>query len=292
MRILVTGSGGFIGGHLACYLRDEGHDVAGYDLTCGQDILNKSQLEETFKTGRFDQVYHVAGQAFMKTGENNPELDVSVNCLGMHYVLQMALKHGCRLLYTSSGAIYGVTPDVPQKETSLPIPVSNYGCSKWFGETLLKKYVESSGLDAVFTRFSSVYGPKRKDGPINIFIQKALAGQPITINGDGSHTRDYVHISDAIKGVEVVMMKGKPGECYNVASEVETSVTQIADEILRAIPRASVTYNRGYEYDRFDLARSFFDIGKARRLGYNPKTGLREGINKTILMEQELLGAK
>lgn len=286
MNILVTGSAGFVGKHLTCYLREEGHNVTEYDLARGQDLLNKAQLDTTFTEGHFDQVYHIAAQAFMRTGEDNPKLDVQVNCLGMHYVLANALKHGCRLLYTSSGSVYGVTPDVPQREDSIPMPVSNYGCSKLFGEYLLKKYVESSGLNAVFTRFSSVYGPERKDGPVNIFIRRALEGKPIVINGDGSHTRDYVHVEDAFRGLSLVMNRGKSGECYNIASGVETSVRQIADEVKRNLPQASITYNLNYEYDRFDIPRSYFNIEKARRLGYHPCVEFRDGLERTLHEEK------
>jgi UDP-glucose 4-epimerase len=282
MKILCTGSAGFVGSHLKTHLESQGHTVTGYDLATGQDLLNKKMLDETFEQGRFDEVYHVAAQAFMRAGEDNPEMDVRINCLGMHYVLANALKHGCRVLYTSSGAVYGVTPDVPQREDSPPMPVSNYGCSKLFGEFLLRKYVESSGLDAVYTRFSSVYGPNRKDGPVNIFIRRALEGKPIVVNGDGSHTRDYVHVSDAVKGLSLVMARGKAGECYNVASGVETSVRQIADEVKANIPSANITYNTGYEYDRFDIPRSYFSVEKARALGFSPVVRLREGVTRTI----------
>ena len=287
MKILVTGNSGFIGSHLKRHLEAQGHQVTGYDIVDGYDITNREQLAAVFDAGRFDQVYHVAAQAFMGSGEKDPKRDVMINCLGAHNVFAEALKHGCRLLYTSSGAVYGVTDSFPHAEDAAVKPVSNYGCSKLFGEYLLKKYVESAGLDAVYTRFSSVYGPGRKDGPINIFIKRALEGQTITVNGDGSHTRDYCHISDALRGLTVVMKRGKHGGCYNVASGSETSVSEIAERV-KQLTGCKVAYNLGYEYDRFDVPRSYFNIEKARSIGYAPQVTLNEGLEKTLSAEKSV----
>lgn len=177
----------------------------------------------------------------------------------------------------------GACPDVPSREDSLCAPLSNYGVTKLAAENLCRKYALANGANVSITRFSSVYGPRRTEGPVNIFIKQALKGGPITVFGDGSHTRDYVYVDDVIKGLYLVMEKGKT-ETYNLASGKETSVNEIA-EIISGLTGAKIVHVPD-KMGRFDIPRNYFSIKRARALGYRPKIPLKKGIEITLEAER------
>ena len=186
MRSLITGGSGWIGANLIRVLRWEGDTVFNYDMKEGYDILNTSQLNDDFNDFEPERVFHLAAQAFLATGEINPHIDVDVNVKGMINLLSCLERYPAPMVYTSSGAVYGITDDVPHREDSPCHPMSNYGVSKLAAELYLKKWVKTKGIDAKIVRYSSVYGPGRGHGPVNIFINKALHGLHLTVYGDGS----------------------------------------------------------------------------------------------------------
>lgn len=280
MKSLVTGSHGWIGSNLVKHLENLGDEVITFDLKDGQDILDPCDLIDTFHDEEPDRVFHLAAQAFMGPGEKNPYLDVDVNVKGMINMLRCLEAYNVPMLYTSSGAVYGVTPTIPQVETAHCMPMSNYGCSKLAAEYYLKKWVTTKDVDARIVRFSSVYGAGRLHGPINIFIKQGMEGKPVTVFGDGSQTRDYTYIDDACRGAVIALSLGSPGEVYNIGSGVETSVNDIAN-IIGGYYCVGVEYV-AQEYSAFDLRRSYYDIAKANRLGYYPKRSVAEGIMMTI----------
>lgn len=282
MKILVTGGAGFIGSHLCKYLVDRGNDVFSYDLKDGADITNFDQLSSYFKSFNFNQVFALAAQAYMKAGEENPELDVRVNYLGTLNILKLLGNR--RMVYTSSGAVLGACPDVPSREDSLCSPLSNYGVTKLAAENLCMKYALANGANVSITRFSSVYGPRRTEGPINLFLRASLEGKPITVFGSGEHTRDYVFIDDVIEGLILVMEQGKLGQIYNIASGEEHSVNEIA-EIINGLTGAKIVHVPD-KMGRFDIPRNYFSIKRARALGYRSKITLKKGIERTLEAER------
>jgi len=278
MRILVTGGSGFIGQNLVKYLEERDHDVFNYDLNEGYDITDFNQLRGVIETG-FDQIYHVAAQAFLGPGENDPCMDMRVNGFGMLNLLKCLEDENIPMVYTSSGAVYGLS-EIPHKEDLVCVPMSNYGVSKLAAENYLRKWVKTMGIDAKITRFSSVYGPHRKHGPVNIFINLAKQRKPITVYGQGTQTRDLVHVHDAIRGVERVLERGKRGEIYNIGLGEEHSVMEVA-KIVTSVINVPIEHVK-YEQSAFDLPRSWFDITKVQKLGYNPMMPLELGIRSTI----------
>jgi nucleoside-diphosphate-sugar epimerase len=204
---LVTGSSGFLGGHLVEHLRSEGYEVVTYDLAAGQDVTDLERLRQAFEEwGPIDEVYHLASQASVGPGEEDPVMDLMVNGVGMINVLSCveayrALESPISLVFTSSGAVYGLTDSIPHAEDALIRLMANYGCSKRYAELLCQKHALMHGTDVKVTRFSSIYGPRRGGhGPVNIFVGLALGGRPLTVYGDGSQTRDCVFYLDAIRG--------------------------------------------------------------------------------------------
>jgi UDP-glucose 4-epimerase len=288
----VTGSSGFLGGHLVEYLRREGYEVATYDIAEGGDVTDLERLRQAFEEwAPIDEVYHLAAQASVGPGEEDPEMDLMVNGVGTINVLSCVDEYSTpgspiSLVFTSSGAVYGLTDSIPHAEDALIRPTANYGCSKRYAELLCLKHALMHGTDVKVTRFSSVYGPSRGGhGPVNIFVGLALRGKPLTVYGDGSQTRDCVYYLDAIRGLRAVQGLGTPGEIFNIGSGREASVREIA-EIVCGFTGAKMTYVGGHRFSKFDVRRSYFDISKARSLGYEPRVSLEEGIRLTIEAER------
>lgn len=280
-KVLITGSAGFIGSNL---LENYGDSGVPFDLKNGQNILDYHQLDEVIRENEIQEIYHLAAQAFVGPGEKDPYLDVEINIKGTLNILEACRKHNLKLLYTSSGAVYGNTP-VPQREDMQCLPGANYGISKLAAELYVRKYSLAYGLDARSIRFSSVYGPGRgPHGPVNAFIHRAIRGETLEIYGDGNQTRDLLYIIDAIDGLKTVMEHGDPGQTYNLGSGEEHSVIEVA-MIVSAISNIPMMKVDIPILKTFDVQRSFYDINKAQALGFMPKTKLREGIEKTYMIE-------
>lgn len=279
-RIVCTGSAGFIGSNLVTALKRQGHEVRGYDIKDGDDLLDWTNLHCVFEDFRPEEVYHLGGSVHMGPAEEDPEMDIRLNYVGTLNVLKLCGAFGSRLLYTGTGASYGVCGS-PQEENMLPRPVSNYGISKLAAELLVQKFVECYGVQAVITRFSSVYGKGRNAGPVNLMLKSAKNNGVIRVDGPGHHTRDLVDVRDAVSGAMIVMEKGEFGQLYNIGSGVETSMVEVA-WMIHELTGAEIRHVP-YEYSKFDLPRSRFDISKARGLGYEPKVSLEEGIRELWL---------
>ena len=270
---------GFIARNLVKHMHSIGEEVVTFDIKkdSSEDITDFDAVHRFFKYFNPKEVYHLAAQAFVGPGEKDPYLDLKINGFGMINVLRCVTEFKSRMLFTSSGSVYGVTDSFPHREDALLKPMANYGCTKLLAEFYLGKWVRQEGTDAKIVRFSSVYGDDRgREGPVNVFLEKALAGEPLTVYGDGSQTRDMVHVSDAIEGMKTVLRHGVPGEVYNIGLGEEHSVLEVAQIIseltgakVEMVPKA---------LSKFDVLRSYCDIEKARGIGYTPKISLRAGI--------------
>ena len=281
-RILCTGGSGFVGSHLVRKLSLEGHEVFNYDIKEGHDIMDYDLMHRVFRDFEPEEVYHLAGSVHKDPAEDDPEMDIKLNYLGTLNVLKMCELFGCRMLFTGTGATYGISGS-PQNEDDVPRPVSDYGVSKRAAELLIQKYVECHGVHGLITRYSSVYGPGRNAGPVNMMLKKALEEGWIRVDGPGHHTRDLIDVRDALDGTVLVMEKGIPGQIYNIGTGVETAIVEVAwiiheltDAVIKHVP---------HKYGKFDLRRSCYDIARARRLGFSPSISLRQGIEE--LLEHE-----
>ncbi len=300
MKILVTGGAGFIGSHVIDALVREGHDVVVVDdLSMGRreqvhpaarfhrvDIRQREALEEIFRAERPEVISHHAAQGNLRRSMSEPSFDASVNILGSLILLELSLAYAVRkFIYSSSGgAVYGEPQHLPVDETHPIRPLSAYGVSKYAVEQYLDLF--GSGLDHAILRYANVYGPRQdpqgEAGVVAIFSRQMLSGQRPTIFGDGTKTRDYVHVDDIVRANLLVMAEGKAaGRVFNLGLGREVTDREIF-ELVRSAVGATIepvlADKRPGEIDRICL-----DASRAKAdLGWEPAVLLGEGIARTV----------
>ena len=265
-HVLVTGGAGFIGSHLTDRLLAEGYDVTVLDnLATGlrENVHAEAQLDrratwatarrvdEIFAGGRFDAVFHIAGQASIRLSFAEPEIDLRTNVIGTVNVLRACIEHGVpRLVNASSMTAYGEPDRVPTPEDVACVPVSYYGVTKYAAERYAHVTAARTDADLAVTslRMFNVYGPRQSisnpyQGVLAIFIGNVLRGEPITIHGDGEQTRDFVYVDDVVDAwLRVLDDPAAAGRVLNVGSGRETSVNELADAVLAAFGESSETW--------------------------------------------------
>ena len=249
---LVTGAAGFIGSNLVDYLLDKGHSVVCVDDESANnekfhwndkgwnvkaDITDYKSMKNVF-TG-VDYVFHLAAESRLQSAIQNPIQAVQKNCVGTTVMLQCAREVGVkRFVYSSTSSGYGNNP-YPNVETQPDDCLNPYSASKIAGEKFCKMYTDLYGLETVVLRYFNVFGdrsPQRGQyAPvIGIFQRQRDAGEPLTIVGDGSQRRDFVHVKDVARAnylASLMPLKGHEGEVFNVGTGSAYSIQQIADAI-------------------------------------------------------------
>jgi len=302
MKILVTGGAGFIGSHVVDALVREDHAVVVVDdLSMGKreqvhpaarfyqvDIRRREALEEVFRAEQPEAVNHHAAQGNLRRSMAEPSFDASVNILGSLILLELSLAYSVRrFIYISSGgAVYGEPRRLPVDEAHPVRPVSAYGVSKYSVEQYLDLFGVDSGLNYTILRYANVYGPRQdprgEAGVVAIFSRQMLAGERPTIFGDGTKTRDYVHVDDIVRANLLVTGQGRgAGRVYNLGLGREVSDRTVF-ELVRSAVGVSVepilAAKRPGEIDRICL-----EFSRARaELGWQPTIGLEEGIARTV----------
>ena len=247
MRILVTGGAGFIGSHVADGFRAAGHEVAVVDnfatgsranldpaITLFERDIRDPDLEVVFKEFQPDIVDHHAAQANVPASLVDPVHDASVNVLGGLNLLKLSAAHGVKkFIYVSSGgAMYGEPDAVPVTESAPVRPLSPYGASKQALEAWLGVYQRTFGVDYTVLRYANIYGPRqgiREEGAVvAVFATRMAADQPVTIDGTGEQTRDFVYVGDCVAANLAALERGS-GQAVNIGTGRETSVRQIFD---------------------------------------------------------------
>jgi UDP-glucose 4-epimerase len=297
--VLVTGGAGFIGSHLADAFVAAGDRVAVLDdLSSGrrENVPAAAELHvvdvrsaaaaKLVEELRPDLFVHQAAQMDVRRSVTDPCFDADVNLVGFLNLLQAVQRGGgARVLFASTGgAIYGDQEVYPAPEDHPLRPLSPYGVSKLAGERYLYYFHRQFGLDVTCLRYANVYGPRQNPhgeaGVVAIFLERLLAGTPVTIHGDGLQTRDYVHVSDVVRA-NLAAAAGRGGfHVYNVGTGVETSVVELY-RLLAAAVGSDLPASHGPAKPG-EQRRSSVDASRGRaELGLGSPLPLAEGLAST-----------
>ena len=309
MNILVTGGVGFIGSHVCERLLDAGHTVCAlddlndfYDPAIKQntlrelqtraqsfvfvhaDITNRAEVDEVFASMTFDQVIHLAARAGVRPSLEQPALYQRVNVEGTVNILEAARERGIKkITIASSSSVYGVNSKVPFSESD-PIfnAISPYAASKLACESLGHVYHHVYGMDVCLLRFFTVYGQRqRPDLAIHRFAKLMHAGRPITMFGDGTASRDYTYVDDAVDGVFAATEREFGCEIINLGESQTVQLSRLI-ELLENALGVKAEFNCKPTQPG-DVPITFANIEKAQRLlGYNPQTKIEDGIPRFI----------
>ena len=306
MRALITGGAGFIGSHLAEALLAAGHQVFVIDnLSTGSiqnieplkahaafkyvvgDITNEPLLAELVDD--CDVVFHLAAAVGVKLIVEEPVRTIETNVHGTEVVLKHANKKKKLVIFASTSEVYGKSTDVPFHEDADlvlgPTPKHRwaYACSKAIDEFLALAYWKERKLPVIVIRLFNTVGPRqtgRYGMVIPNFVRQALAGQPITVHGDGSQTRSFCHVRDVVGALLRLMDEPRAvGEVFNVGNSQEISIMALAERV-RALtasgsPIVTIPYDQAYESGFEDMPRRVPDLSKIHALvGYEPRTDL------------------
>lgn len=297
-NILVTGGAGFIGANLVRKLEADGHRVLVYDnLSRGSlDYLPRSEMlirgdirdAKTLAPALdgIDTLIHLAAYGSVVESVADPRPNFDINVTGTLNVLECARTAGVeRFIFASTGGALIGDADPPVDEQSLPKPISPYGASKLCAEAYLHAYAKAYGMGTVALRFANAYGPysAHKKGAVTKFIKCIMRGEPIPIFGDGSASRDFLHVEDLSAGIEkAVSAQVAPGDVMHLASGDETTVLELA----RMIASISGASNYPIEYlpkRSGEVERNFARYEKAKRLlGFQPTRKLEQGLAETL----------
>ena len=299
MKILVTGGAGFIGSHVVDACVAAGHEVVVVDdLSAGhREHLNpRARLVEMdiADPGVVDLIAAErpavlnchAAQMDVRRSVADPTFDARVNILGTINLLEGGRRAGVqRVIFVSSGgAVYGEQDVFPAPETHPTRPVSPYGVSKRAGELYAFFYQAEYGLKFFALRYANVYGPRQdphgEAGVVAIFSGRMLRGEPVTVNGDGTQTRDYVYVGDVVRA-NLLALEREPIGPVNVGTGVETDVNRLAALLLQVSgSRSEVRHGPAKPGEQ---RRSVIDCGlAAARLGWRPEVSLEEGLRRTV----------
>lgn len=299
MKILVTGGAGFIGSHVAEIYLGAGHEVwIVDDLSTGKPTNVPSdahfvQADITEATVRrllvdeyIEVVNHHAAQMDVRRSVADPLFDARVNILGLLNILEGARQARCRriIFASSGGTVYGEQDTFPATEDHTTRPISPYGVSKLAGERYLYFYHREHGIPSLSLRYANVYGPRQdphgEAGVVAIFTQRLLAGETITINGDGQQTRDYVFVDDVAQANLAALTADCTGT-LNIGTSLETTVNTLAEhlqQITGSGDRARYGAAKPGEQRRSVLSWS----RAADRLNWKPLVSLADGLEKTV----------
>jgi len=308
VRALITGGSGFIGSHLSEALLDRGDDVLILDDLSTGSIENIAHLKgrrgfeyfiDTVENepllaeliDRSDVVFHFAAAVGVKLIVEQPVRTIETNVHGTEVVLKHANKKKKLVVIASTSEVYGKSDDLPFREDSDlvlgPTPKHRwaYAYSKAIDEFLALAYYKERKLPVIVVRFFNTVGPRqtgRYGMVIPTFVRQALAGEPITVFGDGTQSRSFTHVADVVSAlIKLVNEPAAIGQVINIGSAEEISISALADLVRRLCESASpikyVPYDEAYETGFEDMPRRVPDLTKVMEMiGYRPRHTLND----------------
>ena len=306
MKALVTGCAGFIGSHLAERLLREGYNVIGID--CFMDYYSRAIKEENIATAlehknfelveedllsiteypEVDYVFHEAAQAGVrKSWGKDFEIYTRNNIEATQRLLEFYKEHEIKkFVYASSSSVYGDT-ELPMREDSLLKPVSPYGVTKLAGENLCYLYYKNYGVPTISLRYFTVYGPRqRPDMAIHKFVRAIFDDDTITVFGDGTQTRDFTFVDDAVEANLLAAENDIAGETFNIGGGSRITVNELITKIEKiAGNKAKVKY---VEKQKGDVRDTWADVSKAKKeLSWEPRVNIDKGLRRFIKWYEE-----
>lgn len=314
MRALITGGSGFIGSHLAEALLSKGHYVTAVDnLATGrleniahltehpmfrfvyESITNETVLDRL--VSECDVIFHLAAAVGVELIVKDPVWTIETNLEGTEVALRLARRYRKKLLLASTSEVYGKSTAIPFREDSDRVmgPTTksrwSYAESKAIDEFLALAYHKQFGVPVVICRFFNTVGPRQTGSygmVIPRMVQKALAGQPITVHGDGNQTRCFCNVKDAVRAVLALANEPQAiGEIFNVGSQEEVTIRQLAERVKARTASTSeivyIPYEQAYEKGFEDMSRRVPSIEKIRAaVGWQPTFSLDQTLDEVI----------
>lgn len=300
-KILITGGAGFIGSHLTETLSNAGHEVIVLDnLLRGNKIPKETLRKIKFVKGDVtdkdtvfkaaegcDYIYHLAAILGVDIVADNPTQTMDVEVIGMKNIGEAALVNKSKIIYASTSGIYGhnaieqsVTEDI------MVDPRTSYAMAKRYNELYLAALHEEKGLDCIALRYFNVYGPRQDNRMVTPrFLEQAIAGQPLTVFGNGQQTRDFTYIDDTVKATILVGEQVRGFQIFNIANENEETILNLARRIVEVTGSSSEIHyidapSKRYDYE---VGRRFGNSSKLlQHVGYKPGTDLTEGLKRIL----------
>jgi UDP-glucose 4-epimerase len=306
--VVVTGGAGFIGSHLVEALVQEGHRVRVVDNLITGHRANLGHLDGTYDwlegdladfdvcraaVSGADYVFHQAAIPSVPRSVQEPLLSHASGPTATLNVLEAARRAGCRrVIYASSSSAYGDTATLPKDEAMLPCPLSPYAAGKLAGEHYARVYARTMGLDAVSLRYFNIFGPRQDpnspySGVIARFLEAMTRGQRPVIFGDGTQTRDFTYVSNAVRANLLAMRATGPlgGEAYNIGTGRRISLLELVAVLNGALgTELEPEFHPARPGDVQDSQASLTRVRSALR--YEPEVDFAEGVGRTVRASQ------
>lgn len=304
MRYFVTGGAGFIGSHFVAHLFRNVANLTGVTIydnftyasnpknyqeytsdprleVIKGDICDLALLEKVMLGHDF--VVHFAAESHVDRSIEDASAFMKTNVLGTYNVLEASRKVKVRtVIHISTDEVYGSIAEGSADENHLLKPNSPYAASKAASDLIARSYFVTHGLDVRITRCCNNYGKFQfPEKVIPVFIRKLLAGEKVTIYGDGRNEREWIHVSDHVRGIQLVLKNGMPGEIYNIGTGMHFSNNDLANRIIEAMNldlnmRTHVDDRKGHDF------RYAVDSNKIEFMGFHETIDFQTGLKDTL----------
>ncbi|MFD1647780.1 NAD-dependent epimerase/dehydratase family protein [Haloarchaeobius litoreus] len=290
--VLVTGGAGFIGRQLVQTLSpgvetrvldsgtsDRRAGLPDETAVLEGDVTNPADLAAAM--AGVDVVFHLAAYSSVPATLDHPTRSLDVNAVGTAAVLDRARTQDARVVVASSAAVYGRPAETPIPEDAPLRPRSPYGVGKLAADRYARRYEDWYDVPAVALRFFNVYGPGHRNGVLATFLSRARQGDPLVIHGDGSQTRDFVHVDDVVRALLAAARTDATGEAFNVGTGETTTVRELARLVQETVPGGVDVLHD--DPRPADIEHSCADVRKAReQLGFEAELELEEGLQRLV----------
>lgn len=312
MNVLVTGGAGYIGSHISRRLVKDGHSVVIIDNLSNSnkeslsaifdsplfsfyefDVNNTFKLRGVFDRHPFDMVFHFAGNADTRKGEENPYADIENTLQTTLNILEMMRIYDVKkFFFASSSNVYGNAEERLQESRSIMRPISHYGAGKLASEAFISSFSSLHNFQVWIARFSNTVGPEMYRGVIPDLIRKVkMHPDQLEVYGDGTQCKPYIWIDDLVEGVMCILTNAKEDyNAYLVGVDSNVTVERIAQIVMDELDvHVPISYKEEYGGNKGDVNKYSYDVTRLRMFGWVPKYTAEEAIRKAVRMNMNNL---